>query len=346
MRSVLLPLASLVLSAVSSFAGITKGKIDGAKYMIATPEKWQGKLILIAHGYRSAESPLDAEFNVTERFPTAMLEQGWAIASTSYRRNGWIVKDAVSDLQALRDHVAKEEGKIERCILVGSSMGGLIGTLIAEGAIKEVHGVVAIGAFLGDREKGGFYPTLTYKPAVPLIYLTNETELGHPQHYRKQEGGAKTALWEIKRPGHCNVSDDEELAGVMAVNGWIDGKAPEKERDATIAPQVRESTATKVDGGLASKINFVTESWGNLSTDFVAADLETLGLKIGDKATVKSGGKSLVATVARYWSEVNREEAAIYVTPSGRLGVVINGGRAAEALGVKVGDAVELLPVK
>lgn len=345
MKSILALLLSLVLSLVLSAmasAAVSTGEIEGAKFMIATPEKWQGKLVLIAHGYRNADSPLDAGFDTKDAFSTGMLEKGWAIASTSYRRNGWIVEDAILDLKALRDQVAKEQGKIERCLLVGSSMGGLIGTLVAEGALDHVDGVVAIGAYLGTEEREGFNPKITYKPASPVIYLTNETELEHPKHYRQQEGGAKTALWEVKRPGHCNVSDLERLNAMLALNDWIDGKAIEKERDGTVPPPVRESTATKVEGGISGKITVVSESWGNLTSDLVGADLAALGLKIGDKAVVKNGEKSLPVTVVRYWSEAKEGEAAIYVTPKGWVGIVTNGGRAVDSLGVKVGDRVTL----
>lgn len=330
------------MTVAAASGAITEGEIGGAKYLIATPEKWQGKLVLIAHGYRNAESPLDAGFDTKDAFSTGMLEKGWAIASTSYRRNGWIVEDAILDLKALRDHVAKEHGKIERCLLVGSSMGGLIGTLIAEGALDHVDGVVAIGAYLGNESRDGNNTALTFKPASPIIYLTNETELDHPKNYRRQEGGQKTALWEIKRPGHCNVSDLERLNAILALNDWIDGKAIKKERDGTVPPPVRESTATKVEGGLSGKITVVSESWGNLTSDLVGADLEALGLKTGDKAVVKNGDKSLPVSVVRYWSEAKEGEAAIYVTPKGWVGIVTNGGRAVDSLGVKVGDRVTL----
>ncbi|RYD62993.1 MAG: hypothetical protein EOP83_13225, partial [Verrucomicrobiaceae bacterium] len=123
----------------------TTGEIGGAKYMIAAPEEWQGKLVMIAHGYRAEDEPLKADIEIDKRFAKPLLDKGWAIASTSYRRNGWIIEDAILDLKALREHVVSTKGEVKRCILVGSSMGGLISTLAAEGAIDNLHGVVAIG---------------------------------------------------------------------------------------------------------------------------------------------------------------------------------------------------------
>ena len=338
-------LALAVLFAVNLHAAeISTGEIGGAKYMIAAPEEWQGKLVMIAHGYRSEDQPLKADFEIDPRFAKPLLDKGWAIASTSYRRNGWIIEDAILDLKALRDHVASSKGDVNRCILIGSSMGGLIGTLAAEGAIDNLHGVVAIGAFLGNRETGAYYETLTWKPKVPVIFLTNETELDHPRHYREKAGAEKTALWEVKRPGHCNVSAIERYQAVVAVDGWIDGSVPEKDKDGTVNPPARTSTATKVDGGLAGKITFVSASFGNLSSDLVAADLDALDLKVGDKAIVKSGAAQLEAIVALYRTDVEEGMGAVYITPDGWVAIVINGGNAADALQVKKGERVTLSP--
>ena len=324
----------------------TTGEIDGAKYMIAAPDEWQGKLVMIAHGYRAENEPLKADIEIDKRFAKPLLDKGWAIASTSYRRNGWVIEDAILDLKALRDHVVSTKGEVKRCILVGSSMGGLISTLAAEGAIDNLHGVVAIGAYLGNRETGAYYGTLTWKPKVPVLFLTNETELDHPRHYREKAGAQTTALWEVKRPGHCNVSAIERYNAVTAVDSWIDGSVPEhdREKDGTVRPPARKSTATKVDGGLAGKITFVSASFGNLSSDLVSSDLESLDLKVGTKVIVKSDAAQLEATVALYRTDVEEGKAAIYVTPDGWVAIVINGGNAANALQVKNDDRVTISP--
>ena len=57
MKRVLCLLVGLIGSAE---AGVTRGEIGGAQFMIAAPQKWQGKLVLIAHGFRQEGSPLVA----------------------------------------------------------------------------------------------------------------------------------------------------------------------------------------------------------------------------------------------------------------------------------------------
>lgn len=322
---------------------IARGEIGGAKFTVAAPDVWQGKLVLIAHGYRPDNAPLGADLDTTDDFAGPLLKQGWAVAITSYRRNGWIIEDAILDLKALRDHIVEKHGPVKRCVVVGNSMGGLIGTLIAEGAMDGVQGVVNIGAYIGEPEKEEFYHSLTWKPKMPVLFLTNQDELEHPKHYLGEAGKEMTALWEVHRDGHCNTSDAENLQAVLAVDAWIDGKAPEKEKDGTVPLPKRASTAKKVDGGLEGGIRMASESWGNLSTDLVAADLETLGLKLGDKAVVSHGENKLEVSVVNYRSDVEQGKGALYLTPNGWIMVMLNGGNAAKSLGVKTGDKIRLL---
>lgn len=321
---------------------VSRGEIGGAKFTVAAPDVWQEKLILIAHGYRPENAPLGADLDAADDFVAPLVEQGWGVATTSYRRNGWIVEDAILDLKALRDHIAMNQGKVKRCIVVGSSMGGLIGTLIAEGGMDDVQGVVNIGAYLGEWQKEEFYHSLTWKPKAPILFLTNQDELPHPKHYLGKAGTDLAALWEVSRDGHCNTSHAENLQAVLAVNAWIDGKAPEKQKSGTIPPPKRPSTARESDGGLSGNIRMASESWGNLSTAFVAADLETLGLKLGDKAVVSNGENKLEVRVVNYRGDAEQDKGVVYVTPNGWIIVMINGGNAAKTLGVKTGDSIRL----
>ncbi|WP_193212819.1 alpha/beta fold hydrolase [Luteolibacter marinus] len=345
MRTVVLALLGLLASLGA--AEIRRGEIGGAKFTVALPgeKAWQGKLVLLAHGYRPAAAPLGADLDVGDDFSRPLLAEGWAVATTSYRRNGWIVGDAIADLAALRDHIAREVGPVKRCLVVGNSMGGLIVTRIAEGALDGVDGVVAIGAYLGDGETEAYHPALTWQPKVPVLFLTNQDELEHPAHYVSAAGTERTAFWKVARDGHCNTSDLERLNALRAVDAWVDGKPPARERDGTVPPPRRPSTASAVEeGGLEGRVRLAHEAWGNLSTDLVAADLETLGLKRGDPAVVSApGGKGrLEVTVVGFRSDVKPGKGALYVTVDGWVLVEINHGNAAKALGVKTGDKLRI----
>ncbi len=345
MRTLLLGLLCLSLSVKAT--EVRRGGIGGAKFTVALPavDPWQGKLVLIAHGYRPKDAPLGADLDPSDDFVRPLLEDGWAVAITSYRRNGWIIDDAIADLRALRDHIAKEHGKVERCVVVGSSMGGLISTLIAEGAMEGVDGVVAIGAYLGDGKSDAFHPGLAWQPRVPILYLTNRGELDHPMDYRAKAGPGMTALWKVERDGHCNTSGSERLNALRAVDAWIDGKAPEREKDGTLPPPERPSTARKLDGGaLEGTVRQASESWGNLYTDFVAADLESLGLGRGDVAVVSGpdGSGRLEVTLVGSRGEVEQGKGSLYLCADAWVRVEINGGNAAKALGVDTGSRLRI----
>lgn len=326
-------------------AKIEKGEIAGAKFMVAVPEGWQGQLVLIAHGYRHEGGPLEADFEPEGELARPLLEKGWCVASTSYRRNGWIIEDAIEDIRSLYQHVEKEHGEVKRCLIVGSSMGGLIAALIAEGAVDQVHGVVAIGSYLGKEESQGegYYDSLTWKPKVPVIFLTNMTELDHPRHYREKAGTDRTALWEVKRAGHCNVSGAERTRALVAVNEWIDGKVPEKDKDGTLPPPDRPSTAQPVEGGLKGKAATISPAWGSVTTDLVAADLAKLGLKPGGTGWLKTPKKIAEVTVCTHFSDAPQGKVAIYLDPNGWVQITENGGRVSDAFGLAAGDSLELL---
>ena len=164
----------------------------------------------------------------------------------------------------------------------------------------------------------------------------------HPKHYLGKAGTDFAALWNVTRDGHCNTSNAENLQAVLAVNAWIDGNSPEKQKNGTISPPKRPSTAEETEGGLSGNIRKASESWGNLSTAFVAADLESLGLKLGDKAVVSNGDRKLEVSIVNYRSDAEQGKGALYVTPNGWVIVMINGGNAAKALGVKTGDSIRL----
>lgn len=325
---------------------IQKGVINGAKYTIAAPANPKGKLILFAHGYRPVKFPLSSDFSINGTFTKNLLADGWIIASTSYRRNGWIIEDALEDIKALRKKVRELYGKPSRCIIIGSSMGGLITTLAAEGFLDNIHGAIAIGAALQNYPKPEFYPTLKFAPKAPILFLTNQTELHYPTQYCKRANSDKTAMWTIKRPGHCNVSDFEKWNALTTLDAWIDGKKIDLKKDGTIPPVKLPSTAQKNKHGLQGKITHINASWGNITTSFTLADVHSLKLKLKDSFIVKSPSSKLKVTLAQHYSELPAGAPVAFVTPNGYLRVQINRQSAAQVLKVKINDPISIQSAK
>ena len=83
------------------------GEIDGAPFRIVVPGGWNGTLLVYAHGYRDAadhRGELDdrsVQLALTPGSTDALLRQGFALAGTAYRKNGWAVGEALEDVRAL-----------------------------------------------------------------------------------------------------------------------------------------------------------------------------------------------------------------------------------------------------
>jgi pimeloyl-ACP methyl ester carboxylesterase len=133
------------------------GEINGAPFRIIVPESWNGKLIVFAHGYDDkADHP--GEIDVRGAFPrqiivtgtrAILLSEGWAVAGTAYKDNGWVVKDGLDDVVALTSYFKDNIAKPQRTYLWGFSMGGLVALKLAErngGAFDGYIASCALGA--------------------------------------------------------------------------------------------------------------------------------------------------------------------------------------------------------
>jgi pimeloyl-ACP methyl ester carboxylesterase len=119
-------LISLVLS-TSAFAQDNKvenGTINGANFRIEVPAHWNNGLVMYCHGYALAGSTpnLDGGKPLREVF----LSRGFAVAQSAYSVQGWAVKEAVEDTEALRKYFVAKYGAPKETIVLGHSMGGVI----------------------------------------------------------------------------------------------------------------------------------------------------------------------------------------------------------------------------
>ncbi len=343
-------LVVLLLAATAVVAGaevrLRTGEIEGARFTLARPEAWNRNLLLLAHGLRPAESPLNAALDPHELVNARLLAEGWMVATTSYRRNGLVVRDAIADLNSLRDHVERTEGEPGLVILVGDSMGGAIVTLLAENEPDRFHGAVAIGAALHARDP--VYPLLvTGAPKIPLLFLTNRSELEGPAAYVEAAAGAPVppALWTVDRDGHVNVNDPERLAAIEALIGWITTDRIERRRDGTVAlaPDSR-SGAAHADGAAHGRAVSVTENHGNIFTNFTAADLERLGLARGDAFELVAGGRSWSVYLGSDYGDVAPGGWVAFLRAEGVLLLARNHEDAARTAGIAAGDPLVIRP--
>src|SRR5262249_23456228 len=136
---IVLTLASLISLSLLQRSPATKaawldlsGEINGAPYRIRVPENWNGTLLVFAHGYRDkADHPGEVDNRNAEVAPNAALEapllaQGYALAGSAYKDNGWDVEDAIQDTKDLTVFFGDTIAKPEHTILWGVSLGTFV----------------------------------------------------------------------------------------------------------------------------------------------------------------------------------------------------------------------------
>ncbi len=114
------------------------GEINGAPYRIKVPENWNGTLLVWAHGYRDkADHPgeidnRNADVAANAALEAPLLAQGFALAGSAYRDNGWAIAEGVQDMKNLVNFFRANVGQPKHTILWAASVGTFIGFKSAE----------------------------------------------------------------------------------------------------------------------------------------------------------------------------------------------------------------------
>ena len=319
------------------------GEIEGAKYSIILPEKPIGKAIFLAHGYRPANLGLKADAGASHNMYNELVDEGWIVASSSYRRNGWIMEDAAQDMINLHELVsAATHGKLGDAYLMGNSMGGGVSTLLAEIAADRFKGALAMGAYLFEPIESETHRStvigshFSFKTQIPVLYLTNTSELEGPMAYIEKTHSApvQPVLWKVYRYGHVNLNVEELKAGLQALIAWVETGEIEKNKDATIVP-APDSTA-QVDGKTAiGHTRTLVEVYGNAISSFVRTDFDALGIKLGDTFELSANGQTVSVLMGSNYNDVPVGEWVSFWDAEGYLLICRNYRNAVETLGLK-----------
>lgn len=363
----LLPLAA---GADAPLPPILQGEIDHARFTIARPAvPWNGRLLLHAHGYRSPEAPRVADLSVEHAAYATLLDEGWVVATTSYRRNGMILGDAMRDLDALREHIVKTLGEPSLVILEGESMGGAIVTLLAERGTGSYQGAVAIGAALQAREDNGV-GGVALQPKVPIVFLTNQSEMEGPKHYVNQASTearlnpslVAPVLFKVSHNGHVNVNQAERLVALRALVSWIehgrdtlpkpnslsvDGSTvygSDQVFDATVTPPPQPTRVTfDADGrGFTATVTEISAIYGNAFVDAQTADFEKAGISPGSYFKLTVGDQTFRVRYGRGFDSVPRGQWVMFPNADGFFWLARNYQNAAETAGLTTGGKVHL----
>ena len=133
----------------------TSGRIGAAAWTAKVPASWNGTVLLYNHGIRTTLDPnRSAEAAPTGTDGSAedsLLARGYALLGSSYRSNGFAVRDAVNDdVALLASFRASHPGRVTRTFVYGESLGGLITETLAEERPDLVTGAAsACGVLVG-----------------------------------------------------------------------------------------------------------------------------------------------------------------------------------------------------
>ncbi|HZL46504.1 MAG TPA: SAM hydroxide adenosyltransferase [Opitutaceae bacterium] len=326
------------------------GEIEGAKFVIARPAHWNGCVLLLAHGFREEKAPLVADLNPDHLAYRTLLDEGWVVAKTSFRRNGMIIRDAIADLENLRAHIAATCGAPRRVVLEGDSMGGAIVTLIAEQFADHYQGAVAVGAALQARESKRSL-AFNLQPQIPLVFLTNQSELDGPRKYVTApfDRPIQPLLLEVARAGHVNVNQRERLAALRTLFDLIDHQpvalptvdgAP-KFFDATQEPAPGPSQVRFLnEGGFAARVTEVTAIYGNLALNAQPSDFAAADIALGASFELVVRSQSFRVLYGRDFASVKRGQWVAFPNADGFFYVARNNADAAATAGLEAGAPV------
>ncbi|MEU8351366.1 hypothetical protein AB0C60_18335, partial [Streptomyces sp. NPDC048845] len=106
---------------------------NGAYYTMAVPNRWNGSLVVHAHGGPDLGDSSDPSRSTDDLGRWAvMVNEGYAWAGSSYRRGGYGARMAAADTENVRRLFVSEFGKPKRTYVHGQSWGGNVAAKVAE----------------------------------------------------------------------------------------------------------------------------------------------------------------------------------------------------------------------
>ncbi|MFC5171212.1 hypothetical protein [Streptomyces mutomycini] len=171
---------------------------NGAYYTMAVPTRWNGSLVVHAHGGPDLGDTSDPSRSADdlERW-AVMVDEGYAWAGSSYRRGGYGTRMAAADTENVRRLFVARFGAPELTYVHGQSWGGNVAAKVAEtyGARSGAYdGVLLTSGVLGGGSRG--YDYRVDLRAVYQYYCRNHPRPTEPQY----------PLWQGLRMGSLMTS--------------------------------------------------------------------------------------------------------------------------------------------
>jgi pimeloyl-ACP methyl ester carboxylesterase len=166
---------------------VDRGVINGAPYYIEFPASWNKGLVLYTHGCTVAgDRPQNPDTPRMKAVRDVFLSRGFAFAASDYSVQGWAVKEAIEDTEALRRYFLSKHGTPSETYITGHSMGGHITMAIIERYPEAYQGAMPmcgpLGAAIEFLNTGVFDMLVTFEALFPGT-------IGSPYEPSLQTGG-------------------------------------------------------------------------------------------------------------------------------------------------------------
>jgi pimeloyl-ACP methyl ester carboxylesterase len=128
---------------------------SGALYALDMPAAWNGDLVVYAHGIVDPVLPV-ALPSAQDNFAIlreALMDRGFAVASSSFSENGFALKDGVQRTHQLTGLFTAQFGRPRRVLLAGHSLGSMAALAVAESFPEQYDGALIMCGFVGGTTK-------------------------------------------------------------------------------------------------------------------------------------------------------------------------------------------------
>jgi hypothetical protein len=144
---------------------------SGAYLLAAMPKTWNGNLVVFAHGGPSVVPPTAtfSQADLSKYSFAVKLGYGWV--ASSFRREGYGVRNAAEDTEHARAFFVERIGKPRRTVMHGASWGGLVGTKLVDLHAKNADGSVNFdGAFFNSGFVAGAPVGYEFRADLRAVY--------------------------------------------------------------------------------------------------------------------------------------------------------------------------------